>query len=207
MNSRYFFITSFVLATLLSTTAEAGLVSFTTTTSNTPYQLSLGDMADGELVNSDRTHQFANLPAFMQGADYILTANDDKKVGVGLETTVVFDLGTTLLLSIDGRIGQGSGDGNTPPALGPGFMEWVVTDGWALTGASWNKAGATAVDFFVYSLNPAGTSYTFKEQNQNPPGGRDMYSIAAVPEPTTLAMTVLACASMIGLRRRQNLQA
>ena len=70
------------------------------------YELSLGDMVDGELVNIDRTHQFANLPAELQGLDYVLTANDDKTAGAGFSVDLTFDAGTTLYLSIDGRVGE-----------------------------------------------------------------------------------------------------
>ena len=60
---------------------------------NDVYQLSPGDLSDGQLVNIDRSHQFANLPPALQGLDNILAANDDKTAGPGFSIDVTFDAG------------------------------------------------------------------------------------------------------------------
>ena len=55
-------------------------------------------------------------------------------------------------------------------------MDWVLTQGWADTGLTWNKANESGTPFHVYSLTPTGTSHRFFEQNDG--GGRNTYSIA-----------------------------
>ncbi|MBN1854672.1 MAG: chitobiase/beta-hexosaminidase C-terminal domain-containing protein, partial [Pirellulales bacterium] len=141
---------------------------------NDVYVLHSGSLFDGEVVNIDRTHLFANLPIELQGLDYVLTANDDKLAGPGFSVDLTFDPGTTLYLSIDSRVGDNNQyDG---PTLGNGVMDWVLTQGWTDTGLTWNKANETATPFHVYSLTPMGTSHTFYEQNNG--AARNMYSIA-----------------------------
>jgi len=171
-HTRYILMAGMLLA---AAGAHAALVSVTNTNSVDPndvYQLSLGDLANGELVNIDRTHAFTNLPAALAGLDYVVTANDDK-TSSNLSVTVEFDVASTLYLSIDNRVG----DNNTgnPPALG-GAMGWVIDQGWQQTDMSWFKIGDTNNPFTVYRLVSLGRSHTFHEQNNG--GGRNMYSIA-----------------------------
>jgi len=133
------------------------------------YELRLGAQDNGERVNIDRTHTFGGLPVYMQGLDYIKTANDDKTAGAGFSVDVTFDVDTRFYLSIDNRINLAS------------TMGWVTTQGWTDTGDDWAKGGDATHPFSVYTLDVAGTSHTFYEQNDG--GSRNMYSISAKPAP------------------------
>lgn len=197
-------MTVMTLVVFLSSPAgAAGLLSVTNNNSLDPadvYLLKQDALNNGELVNIDRTHLFYNLPTAMLGRDYIITANDDKTAGPGFSIDVTFEEGTVLLLSIDSRVGDDVDDDG--PTLGNGIMDWVITQGWADTGLTWYKENEYPdVPFHVYSLKPEGTSHTFYEQNNG--SGRNMYSIAEIPEPSSIVMISIAiCGLLIGLHRR-----
>jgi len=161
-----------ILASAVS--SHAALLSVTNVNSIDPndvYELSLGDLANGEPAHIDRTHTVTNLPTELEGADYVLTANDDK-VSTNVEVTVTFDRPTTLYLSIDNRVGNDSTA--TPPTFGT-LMGWVPDQGWQQTDMTWEKAGDLGKPYTVYTLVSFGTSHTFYEENY----GGNMYSIAA----------------------------
>jgi hypothetical protein len=175
MDWRTGLVTGLVVVCGLSA-SRAAITSAVNTNSVDPadvYEIGLGDLANGELVNVDRTHAFMNLPAELEGLDYVLTANDDK-TSSNVSVMVGFDIPTTLYLSIDNRVGNNN-TGN-PPALG-NVMGWVLDQGWQQTDMSWVKQGDTNNPFTVYRLVSLGGSHTFYEQNNG--GSRNMYSIAA----------------------------
>ena len=169
-------VLSMVLAACTSRAAITGAANNNSLDGGDTYLVSLGDLANGELVNIDRTHTVSGLPAELQDADYVLTANDDKTAG-SVSVDVSFDTITTMYLSIDYRVGDNNG-GN-PPVLGGGVMDWVVSQGWQDTGLSWAKAEDAAYPFRVYTLTCLDGAHTFYEQNDG--GSRNMYSIAAKP--------------------------
>ena len=156
-----------LVVALVHTGATGALLTVTNNNSNDAgdvYPLSLGDQNTGELVNIDRTHTFGTLPAYMQNIDYVMTANDDKTAGGTFSIDLTFDANTRLYLSIDDRINLGS------------KMAWVGTQGWTDTGDNWVKAQDASYPFSVYTLDVAGMSHTFYEQNDG--GSRNMYSIS-----------------------------
>ncbi|MBN1854671.1 MAG: hypothetical protein JW829_18205, partial [Pirellulales bacterium] len=190
------FVAGFLGVLLIPAQAPAQLLTATNNNSldaNDVYQLNLLGLADGALVNIDRTHVFYNLPLELQGIDYVLTANDDKTATAAapaFSVDLTFIEGTTLYLSIDSRVGDDNDDNG--PTLGNGIMDWVLTQGWVDTGLTWYKENEYPdVPFHVYELTPAGTSHTFYEQNNG--GTRNMYSIAGRGEgpisPTLLVNT------------------
>lgn len=129
------------------------------------------------------------LPAYLVGADYVQTSNDDRFAGATFSIDLTYDAGTILYLSIDDR------------ANVPADLAWVGNDGWVDTGDSWTRTGETGNPYSVYKLTPGGTSYTFGDQDA---GGINFYSIAAVavPEPSSAALIGIGGIALI-LRRRK----
>ncbi|MCC7473808.1 MAG: hypothetical protein IT425_00310 [Pirellulales bacterium] len=156
--------------------AVAQLNSVTNNNSNDPldvYIIGPNPLADGELISIDRPCLFSNLPAAFNGLDYIMTANDDK-TAPSITVDVTFDAGTVLYLGLDDRLGDNSQA--TPPTLGNGVMDWVLSQGWQDTGFNYYRSdddpsrGAS-----IYRLKPTGTSITLLEQNNG--SSRSMYNL------------------------------
>ena len=96
-----------------------------------PPQLGPDPLDEDVLVFVDRTHEYNEIPAYLIGAQVILTANDNKGASAyELDLTIVSD--ATLYVFVDNRMGSAAGGlGVDPDVAG---MAWLDADGWMDTG-------------------------------------------------------------------------
>ena len=161
-----------------------------------------GPLANGSLAYVDRTHIYQELPAYLLGAEYVKTANDDRDInnGTGFMLDVTVSQDCTLYLLIDTRVGDTV---KTDPAtIGPNAMFWVQVFGWTYTGdtASIDESANGSIDswFSVYKKDVlAGTTRLYEQRE----GGVNMYGVVAVPEPATIALLGLGALTL--LRRKK----
>ena len=167
---------------------------------------SVGTLQDGEYVFSDRTYPWANTPAELVGAEYVLTFNTDKNGGTW-DVTYEVTLGAAAMLAItvDDRLpAEWDNDGAltsqqdavdmVTAAIGPaGTFQDTGLDLFIRE----KEDGSTDRPMSVYAAEvPAGT-YVFGAM----PSGKNYYTIGAVPEPATIALLGLGGLALIRRRR------
>jgi hypothetical protein len=165
-------------------------------------------LAAGQNVFVDRVHVYwTDLPAFLQGLNYVRVANDDRNIP-DYTLDVTLSTPSFLYLFIDNRVGDG--DNATPPTL-TNLMTWVAANGFTSLnqqfGVDEGNDGAVNQFYTIYSRTvPAGTIRLFE---QNDGTGRNMYTLAAapVPEPTSLALAGLGGLGLAFVRVRRWAQA
>jgi len=167
-----------------------------------PADQDVGALGNGSYAFVDRTHAYVDanatlepFPTFLVGADYVLNANDDKSDDNVLIDVTFSDQVTTVYLVIDNRV-----------AVGDTKMAWVGALGFTDTGSDLgideSKDGVANQLSSVWSLNVSGpTTITFGEQNDG--GSRNMYGIAAVPEPATLGLLAIGAVGVLIRRKRR----
>ena len=79
--------------------AEALTVSSLSVESGKSYQVVDNGLVNGAMVYIDRGYTFSNVPAALQGATYIKTANDDK--GSSSATFLSFDVDEDVTVYVD----------------------------------------------------------------------------------------------------------
>ena len=187
--------------------AQAGLITAIErrNSTNLPPQIA-GPLAEGSLCYVDRTaathgpggHQYKEIPAEFLGADYVMVANNDRTVAT-YELDVTLAKKAWLFLFIDNRIGDNVK--TDPPNLSSAML-WVGTMGFVDTGKdlSIDEKGDGSIDnyFSIFAKEFSAGTITLKEQNA---GSLNMYGVAAIPEPATVALLGLGALAL--LRRRK----
>ena len=83
------------------------------------------------LVFVDRTHQYNEIPAYLIGAQVVMTANDNKNQSAyELDLTIVADC--TVYVFVDNRMGSAAGGLGVDPDIAG--MAWLDADGYTDTG-------------------------------------------------------------------------
>jgi hypothetical protein len=135
----------------------------------------------------DRTHVWVTVPEILLGAQYIMTANDDKN-NANHELDVTLSKATIMYLFIDNRVGTGTGNSpTTNPDLVAGAMTWVTTLGFVDTGINMaideSNDGSINQWLSIYSLSVPAGKITLKGQNN----AYNMYGVAVGGEPVVKA--------------------
>lgn len=154
---------------------------------NTPPQKAPGPLLENALCYVDRAHQYSCIPTGLLGAEYVMSANDDKaQADYSLAVTV--SQPAKLYLFIDNRVGHGSTAGGKPfvnPDLWTAGMFWVIEMGFVDTGFNIgiNEPGDPNIIeqwASVYVKNVLPGTITLYQQNDNTnPYLRNMYNVAA----------------------------
>jgi hypothetical protein len=152
-------------------TDASPLTTFTGSTA--PVSMPAGGLQDGAFIFSDRPYPWANTPAELVGADYVLTFNQDKTAGeTDVKYTVTFSRAVTVYLTCDDRIT------NQQAAVDLVVAAFAKPGQFKSTGQKLYIRESATVDrpMSVFAADlPAGT-YVFGAQDS----GNNFYTIAAM---------------------------
>ncbi len=145
-----------------------------------PPEIAPNPLDEDELTFVDREHQYNDIPVNLIGAQYVLTANDNKNIS-GYELDVTMEANATLYIFVDNRMGSsGGGMGVDPDITG---MSWLTDMGFEDTGddIGIDEGGDGDIDqyssvFSKYVL--AGTTITLRGNTEG--HGGNMYGVAAL---------------------------
>lgn len=187
---------------LSASIANAGIITAVAVRGGDGGAIAPTGLDEGVLAYVDRAHVLVNIPNYLKGADYVMTDNDDRDNRL-YELDVTVSLDATLYLYVDWRVGDD--DGTNPPRIGyanPNVMLWVDCFGWTDTGDTLQidegNNGSIDQTFQIYSKSVlAGTTTLYAEDY----AGKNMYGVAAVPEPMTIALLGLGGLGLIRRKR------
>jgi hypothetical protein len=192
---------SYVVMTVLvlAGISQAALITNVSRRNSTNPAPALGGiLVDDSLCMVDRAHVYNQIPMFLDTAEYVKVSNVDRNVAT-YELDITLSADAYVYLFIDKRIGDGV---NTDPPLLTSKMTWVAEMGFVDTGfaVAIDEGNNGTLDNFgeIYKgFFKAGT-VTLKQQDDGT--GRNMYGVAAIPEPMTLSL--LALGGLIASRKR-----
>jgi len=145
--------------------AQAGVISgFTVNNSSLTYTLQADAMANGVTAYSDRTYTWQTVPAYLAGADYVQTPNNDRgNNGVSIDVTL--SQASDVYAWFDDRV-------STP--------SWPIWDGWSAIGDQITLGGASGETFSIWGKALAAGDYAGLLGPAEAPG-RAMYGFGATP--------------------------
>lgn len=214
-----------VLAFVFTSQVRADLVGGVNNNSldgNDVYVVVPGGLDEDVNAFIDRTHQWngdgAGGPTGgstladlgLVGADYLMTANDDK-AAPNLTIDLTFDgVANDVYLFLDNRVDDGNRQTDPPGNI----MPWISDLGFVDTGFDVGVdeggdgigpgAGINQSSSVFLLANFTGRTLTLLEQNNG--GGRNMYGVAVIesliPEPSTFVLAGLGLLGLAGGARR-----
>jgi hypothetical protein len=186
----------------------------------------------------DRNHRYVHasfpanesvpIPPYLMGGEYIMSGNDNRdNGGYRLDVTLSPLVQEAIVyMLIDNRLGKPEPpDNSTPPALGPGAMQWILDESWipVMTGNNRafdpNRPDEVGIDesadgtinqwYSVYAQIVGPGTFTLRQADN---GGRNMYgavvvATSVIPEPGTIGLALAAVLGLLGarwVRRRGN---
>jgi len=173
-----------LLLVFIATSAQAAVVISSVAHRNTdadaPEDPQIGNpLADGELFFVDRAHVYAAIQPYLVGADYVMTANDNKNHSA-YELDITFSKSATLYVFIDNRMGGAAGGEGVAPNIDG--MPWVMDLGFVDTGddigIDEGADGGINQYLSVFSLDVSKGTVTINGCTQGNAG--NMYGVAAI---------------------------
>ncbi|MCF7975137.1 MAG: discoidin domain-containing protein [Phycisphaerae bacterium] len=137
-------------------------------------------LADGELTFVDRVHVYMDMPDYLIGADYVMTANDNKNWSA-YELDITFSRPATLFVFVDNRMGGAAGGLDVAPNIDG--MSWLTDMGFIDTdddiGIDEGADGGINQYYSIFALDvSAGTVTIFGNTEGH---GGNMLGVAAIP--------------------------
>ena len=174
-----------LLTFVLVGSAEAQFISAVAhrnTDSDAPEepQISPNPMAEDALVFVDRTHQYNEIPEYLIGAQYVMTANDNKNMSA-YELDLVISSDATVYVFVDNRMGGAAGGLGVDPVITG--MGWLNDLGFVDTGddIGIDESGDGDIDQYSSVFSKAAKAGTTVTIGGNTEGhGGNMLSVAAL---------------------------
>ncbi len=170
---------------VVATTAQAAVfitsVAHRNTAAGAPEdpQIAPNPLDEDEPCFVDRVHQYNVIPAYLIGADYVMTANDNKGQSI-YELDITLSDNATLYLFIDNRMGGAAGGLGVAPIITG--MPWVTNLGFTDTGDDIGideGADGTINQYSsIFSLAASAGTITLGGPTQG--HGGNMYGVAAL---------------------------
>jgi len=155
------------------------------------------NLQNGSVFFVDRTHIHANVPAILQGLEYVRFANDDKNFA-GHRVNITVGQACTMYLLIDNRLGDDARA--NPPTMTSPDVAWVAQLGFVQTDITTeideSANGSIDQTFTAFKGTFAAGTYTLGGMISG--YGGNMYSLAVAPPATQAANPVPANGSQIG---------
>lgn len=179
----------------------------------------VGYFGSGAPAFVDRGHRYLNdpanslpIPGYLVGGEYIMSGNDNRD-NATYQLDVTITTPATVYMLIDNRLSDG--DNATPPTFDATHMQWIVDQGWAATANGLNRFANPGVPdevgfdegsndtieqwYSVYAKDFGAGTFTLLQADN---GGRNMYGVVIVPEPTSLVLLGLGAFGLLAPRRR-----
>jgi hypothetical protein len=143
-------------------------------------------LGENAVIYADRTHVYRNVPPALVGAQYLITAMEDKDAP-NLELHIKIGQSGTLYLILDNRVGTNVRSPTATPNPGVAGMGWMTVMGFKDTGLDMavdESANGTIDNYYsVFSIPVAPGEVILGAQNDRFTGGprdRSMYGVAAI---------------------------